>query len=192
MLILSIGYVLVMLGTGRQYSLGMLVNGKQGEALVVAERDSVAYQGTLFLGDLRLAGEAGVQRGDTLYTLTNTGPEPLTARFGIETNWGISGGEAAAGAYTVFAGGVLHRLNAIEATPAAKEVAVVKEKLGRALLRLSDAADWWQFPLETISLSEAGFERGYQGTTLVAHWPLGLGPGDVVKLKLQFTLLPSA
>ncbi|MFN6115239.1 MAG: nucleoside recognition domain-containing protein [Flavobacteriales bacterium] len=73
MLILSIGYVLVMLGTGRQYSLGMLVNGKQGEALVVAERDSAAYQGTLFLSDLRVAGEAGIQRGDTLYTLTNTG-----------------------------------------------------------------------------------------------------------------------
>jgi alpha-amylase len=126
------------------------------------------------------------------YTLTNTGPEPLAARFGIETNWGISGGEAAAGAYTVFAGGILHRLNAIEAIPDAKEVAVVKEKLGRALLRLSDAADWWQFPLETISLSEAGFERGYQGTTLLAHWPLGLAPGEVLKLKLQFTLLPSA
>lgn len=73
MLILSIGYVLVMLGTGRQYSLGMLVNGKQGEALVVAERDSAAYQGSLFLSDLRASGEAGLQRGDTLYTLTNTG-----------------------------------------------------------------------------------------------------------------------
>ncbi|MBP7689619.1 MAG: DUF1926 domain-containing protein [Thermoflexales bacterium] len=136
--------------------------------------------------------ESGAPGFTVNYTLTNTGTEPLTARFGIETNWGISGGEAAAGAYTVFAGGVLHRLNAIEAIPDTKEVAVVKEKLGRALLRLSDAADWWQFPLETISLSEAGFERGYQGTTLLAHWPLGLGPGEVLKLKLQFTLIPSA
>ena len=57
MLILSIGYVLVMLGTGRQYSMGMLVNGKQGEALVVAERDSAAYQGSVFLSDLRASGE---------------------------------------------------------------------------------------------------------------------------------------
>ncbi|MBL7980308.1 MAG: spore maturation protein [Flavobacteriales bacterium] len=73
MLILSIGYVLVMLGTGRQYSLGMLVNGKQGEALVVAERDSAAYKGSVFLSDLRASGESGLQRGDTLYTLTNTG-----------------------------------------------------------------------------------------------------------------------
>ena len=139
----------------------------------------------------KIVFESGTPGFTVNYTLTNTGTEPLTARFGIETNWGISGGEAAAGAYTVFAGGVLHRLNAIEAIPDTKEVAVVKEKLGRALLRLSDAADWWQFPLETISLSEAGFERGYQGTTMLAHWPLGLEPGEVLKLKLQFTLIPS-
>ena len=36
-LILSISYVLIMLALGRQYTLGNLVNGKQGEALVVAE-----------------------------------------------------------------------------------------------------------------------------------------------------------
>ena len=139
----------------------------------------------------KIVVESGTPGFSVSYTLTNTGTEPLAARFGIETNWGISGGEAASGAYAVFAGGVLHRLNAIEAIPDAKEVAVVKEQLGRALLRLSDAADWWQFPLETISLSEAGFERGYQGTTLLAHWPLGLVPGEVLKLKLQFTLISS-
>lgn len=137
----------------------------------------------------KIVVESGAPGFTVTYTLTNTGTEPLSARFGVETNWGISGGEVAAGAYTVFAGGVLHRLNAIEATPAAKEVAVVKEKLGRALLRLSEPADWWQFPLETISLSEAGFERGYQGTTLLAHWPLDLAPGAVLKLRVQLNLV---
>ena len=33
-------------------------------------------------------------------------------------------------------------------------------------------------PIETISNSEAGFERTYQGSALVAVWPLRLGPGD--------------
>ena len=50
-LILSIGYVLVMLATGRQYSLGTLVNGKQGEALVVAEWDTTAWRGPLPLAE---------------------------------------------------------------------------------------------------------------------------------------------
>jgi len=71
-------------------------------------------------------------------------------------------------------------------------VAVVIEKLGRALLRVSEPAEWWQFPLETVSLSEAGFERGYQGTTLMAHWPLNLQPGESLKLKVQINLIASA
>ena len=29
--------------------------------------------------------------------------------------------------------------------------------------------DLWEFPLETVSLSEEGFERTYQGTVLLAH-----------------------
>ena len=72
-LILSITYVLVMLGLGRQYSLGSLVNGKQGDALVVAESDTLALAGTLLLSEIRAAGEAGLQRGDTLFTLNGTG-----------------------------------------------------------------------------------------------------------------------
>jgi alpha-amylase len=126
------------------------------------------------------------------YTVTNTGTEKITARFGVETNWGISGGEEAEGAYTLFAGGLLHRLNAIEATPAAKDVAVVVERVGRSLIRLSEPAEWWQFPLETISLSEAGFERNYQGTTLMPHWLLELAPDAAWKCKIHFELVKSA
>jgi hypothetical protein len=123
------------------------------------------------------------------YTLTNVGEQRLAARFGLETNWGISGGDAAEGAYTLYAGGVLHRLNAVKAIPSAKDAAVVVERLGRALLRLSEPAGWWQFPLETVSLSEAGFERGYQGTTLLAYWPLELEPGAILKLRVQLSLI---
>ena len=65
-LILSISYVLIMLALGRQYTLGSLVNGKQGEALVVAELDSAALGGTALLAAIKASGDAGVQRGDTL------------------------------------------------------------------------------------------------------------------------------
>ena len=72
-LILSIGYALVMLATGHQHSLGTLVNGNQGDPLVVAEQDSAALQGTPLLAELRTAGEEGVMRGDTLITLGKGG-----------------------------------------------------------------------------------------------------------------------
>ena len=72
-LILSIGYVLVMLAAGRQYTLGGLVNGKQGDPFVVAEMDSIALQGTPLLANIRRAGEAGYQQGDTLFSINGTG-----------------------------------------------------------------------------------------------------------------------
>jgi 4-alpha-glucanotransferase len=140
----------------------------------------------------KLVVETGESAFDVFYTVTNTGEEKIVARFGVETNWGISGGDEAEGSYTLFAGGMLHRLNAIEATSQAKDVAVVVERVGRSLIRSSEPADWWQFPLETISLSEAGFERNYQGTTLMAHWPLELEAGAAWKCKLHFELVKSA
>ncbi len=72
-LILSIGYALVMLATGRQHSLGTLVNGNQGDPLMVAEKDSAELQGTALLLELRTAGDAGVMHGDTLITLGKGG-----------------------------------------------------------------------------------------------------------------------
>jgi len=34
----------------------------------------------------------------------------------------------------------------------------------------------WHYPLETVSSSEAGFERTYQGTTFLPHWKLNIKP----------------
>ncbi|MBF6605297.1 MAG: DUF1926 domain-containing protein [Chloroflexi bacterium] len=39
------------------------------------------------------------------------------------------------------------------------------------------AAVWWS-PIETVSNSEYGFERTYQGSALVAVWPMRLAPGE--------------
>ena len=72
-LILSIGYVLVMLAAGRQHSLGTLVNGNQGDPMLVAEKDSADLHGTGLLVELRAAGENGVMRDDTLITLGKGG-----------------------------------------------------------------------------------------------------------------------
>ncbi|MFZ1733583.1 MAG: nucleoside recognition domain-containing protein [Flavobacteriales bacterium] len=72
-LLLSIVYVLAMMATGRQYSLGAMVNGEQGEPLVVAEMDATDPAVAPMLLALREAGDAGVQRGDTLYSFNKTG-----------------------------------------------------------------------------------------------------------------------
>jgi len=39
-------------------------------------------------------------------------------------------------------------------------------------------ADAWHAPIETVSNSEAGFERVYQGSALLLSWPVRLAPGE--------------
>ena len=136
--------------------------------------------------------ESGQTSFTATYTITNTGTEKISAQFGIETNWGISGGDAAEGAYSLFPGGDPIRLNAIQATLSSKDAAIVNERIGRGLIHLGEEAAWWQFPIETISLSEAGFEKTYQGTTLMAHWPLNLEPGAMWKMRVQVELIHSS
>jgi len=131
---------------------------------------------------------AGQLALDVSYQLTNIGDESILARFGIETNWGIAGGDGPQ-AYSVWPGGDLVRFNALHSVESAAEVGLIHEWYGRVILTTDRPASWWQFPIETISNSEAGFERIYQGTSVTCHWPLELEPDEVWHLSLRFRLL---
>ena len=36
----------------------------------------------------------------------------------------------------------------------------------------------WRFPIETVSLSEGGFEKVYQNSVVLSHWQFDLGPNQ--------------
>jgi len=48
------------------------------------------------------------------------------------------------------------------------------------------AGVWWQ-PIETVSNSEGGFERVYQGSALVFRWPLRLEPAASRSVSVVLT-----
>ncbi len=51
------------------------------------------------------------------------------------------------------------------------------------------AVEVWRYPVETVSNSEAGFERTYQGSVLVPRYPLSLRTvGDSVTVVVSLTL----
>ena len=56
------------------------------------------------------------------------------------------------------------------------------------------AANFWIAPIETVSESEDGFERIYQGSQIMAVWPLNLASGAdwTGKLSLRVRHLPPA
>jgi len=48
----------------------------------------------------------------------------------------------------------------------------------------SKAADFWYFPIETVSDSEQGLERTYQELSLLFHWKFKLAPGEAWGVKM--------
>jgi alpha-amylase len=46
------------------------------------------------------------------------------------------------------------------------------------------ARDFWITPIETVSESEEGFERIYQGSQIIAVWPIELAQGAEWKCRL--------
>ena len=70
------------------------------------------------------------------------------------------------------------------ATPAS-ELRIVDEWQGvRVTLAAPKAKDFWAAPIETVSESEDGFERIYQGSQIMAVWPVELAPGEEWKGQL--------
>jgi hypothetical protein len=50
---------------------------------------------------------------------------------------------------------------------------------------LDPAATVWRFPVETISNSESGFERVYQGSSVTALWPVELDAGETARFGMR-------
>jgi hypothetical protein len=53
------------------------------------------------------------------------------------------------------------------------------------------AAAWWT-SIETMSVSESGFESNHQGGSLLWVWPIALGPGESVGVTLYNLVRTSA
>jgi alpha-amylase len=58
------------------------------------------------------------------------------------------------------------------------------------ILKTDRSCKLWRFPIETVSLSESGFERIYQGSCLLFYWPLALEPGKQFKVTLELSVQP--
>ncbi len=56
-------------------------------------------------------------------------------------------------------------------------------------LRFPDPAHVFCFPIETVSQSEGGQERVYQGSVVVPCWPILLQPGEPVSRKIQVEIV---
>lgn len=72
---LSIVFIFYMLGSNQMYNLGQLVNGKQNDALVIAEFQAAHFQQTdsLLFANMQLNKATGFAQNDTVYRLLDNG-----------------------------------------------------------------------------------------------------------------------
>jgi hypothetical protein len=149
---------------------------------------------------VRVTKEFYLRRDETnlevRYQIHNLSSNPVVSRFGVETCSGFYGhvqfGDSWFSAldirevqdvshYTFTSGGA----DADSPTDAGAPEAVkalrpyltmpVAERIVQRV-RLSQPATLWQFPLEPVVQSEAGFERAYQGIVFLQLWPIHLEP----------------
>lgn len=122
------------------------------------------------------------------YTLTNTGDEAVSAWFGVEFNFAILGGDGP-DVYYLVPGQTNTTLASKGQWEDVNNLRLVSRTLGMDIeLGFDRPTTLWRFPIETISNSEAGFERVYQGSCLLPHWRINLAPEQSWRVELWLKL----
>lgn len=126
-------------------------------------------------------------RFEVLHTLTNLGDLPLKVYFGLEFNFGLLSGDSPERFYefqnvhvedrSMMSEGELEGLSGIN---------LVDTWAGfRVALSWNVPAKVWRYPVQTVSLSESGFERLYQCSSFLPHWNLEILSREVWESRLE-------
>jgi hypothetical protein len=171
-------------------SYGVKSRKSNGKASVVLEREgNVAGLGVKLRKELSLRGTA--PDFTVAYTITNLSSEELNTSFGPEFNISLLAGNAHDRYYEI-PGHVLDKRNLASTgeTNNVSRVSLVDEWLKLKLsLAFSQPAVLWRAPVETVSQSEAGFERVYQSSLVMPIWRISLRPaaswGTEITVKIE-------
>src|SRR5215469_557224 len=122
------------------------------------------------------------------YVIENKGQTRLQTRFASEWNIHLLGGGGNDQAYYRLED---HVLGNQRFDSAGEALDVHNFHVGNAWLQqdvgfsVSEAATLWRFSIETVTGSEAGFERNHQGSCLALLWPLVLEAGSRWGVEIQ-------
>jgi len=120
------------------------------------------------------------------YQITHAGEKRRT-NFGIEFNINLLAGDAPDRYYDI-RGHQLEdrRLASIGESRDVSEIQLVDEWVGmKVVLKMDRNCNLWRFPIETVSLSESGFEKIFQGSCLLLYWPLDLDSREQFRLTVE-------
>ena len=151
---------------------------------------TLSRQGKVGGKPVRLVKTAGLYARQSIveihYELVNLHTESVELWFAPEFNFSLLAGNAPDRYYeiegvslddrTLASRGVLENV---------KQIKLVDEWKGfSVLLALDRPANFWRFPIETVSQSESGFERTYQSSVLLFNWKISLQPNEKWNTKI--------
>jgi hypothetical protein len=182
-------------GAGGRGDLGDFAAGHFRIVRFDSDRAVIAREGGATIGGTRypLSVETEVRVGggrlDPSLALTttvrNTGDAPFEARIGIEWALTMLGGGGNPEAWWEIAG-ERSRHDGSGAVEGIERIGQGNSWLGLAIeTTVSPAADAWHAPIETVSNSEAGFERVYQGGALLLSWPVRIPAGEIWSMTIE-------
>jgi alpha-amylase len=180
--------------SGEAVELGDAVDGAfeierlETDRLVTARTGSVELPGGpaafRVVKDLVLGGDRRTPTLDLTVTIENRSEQRLDALFGLEwTLTMLGGGGNPAAWWEAESARTAH--DSRGAAAGLTRFAQGNDYVGVALSSTvsKPAAVWWA-PVETISNSESGFERVYQGSGLLLSWPLALAPSASFSVRV--------
>ncbi len=150
-----------------------------GPRRLVTRRDAtICDASVLVTRTLRLGGDRRAPTLDLTVDLDHQEGPGLDARIGLEWSTTMLGGGGNPAAWWEVDGERTRHDTAGTATAVAS-MAQGNDHIGLTLTTSSDEpADAWWAPIETISNSENGFERVYQGSGLLLSWSVQLQAGQ--------------
>lgn len=125
------------------------------------------------------------------YRIKNHEPRAIDLWFGVEFNVGLQAGDAPDRYYYADDATISdRRLRSSGELTGLQSLGLRDEWLGVDIrIETQKSATFWRFPIETISLSEEGFERVFQSSVVIPHWRFRLEQEWRVKLVHSFSRL---
>ncbi len=167
------------------------ISHKNGKAAIQFTRDGTLKDGINTPVRVTKTFEFKESTGTILcaYKVQNLGPSPVGVDFGVEFNFGLMAGDAHDRYYTINnAKPADPRLKSAGTTEAVTSVSLSDEWQGlQATVEVDRPLTLWRFPIETVSLSEAGFERVYQSSVVFLHSRVQLEKEFDVEFKLTLS-----
>ena len=98
-------------------------------------------------------------------------PAGMPVHFGVEYNFAGMAAGAEDRYYYDAEGRKLGQLQSVQTLPNLDRLGLIDEWLGLdTALEVSKPAEFWTFPIQTISQSEGGFELVHQSSAVVPRW----------------------